>query len=140
MLEVKYAFSFFLQKTKPFRKFQRLFPTPLTHTVEVVMCLHVFPIRLQTLLRCLILQGRAGYYGESAVHTSSFGFGGIAAVSLLDMWRAPAWSFVHVSLKLCVTVETHRCYIAGKTVPDSFLFDDFLLPAPGVTVHCLQVP
>ena len=119
MLDVKYAFSFYLQKEKPFRKFPRLFPTPLTHAVEVVMCLHIFPIRLQTLLRCLILQGRAGCYGESVVHRSSVGFGGIAAVSLLDMWRAPTWNFVHVSLKLCVTAETYRCYIAGKTVPDS---------------------
>lgn len=101
MLDVKYPP---LQKMKNFTKFLRLFPTPLRHAVEVVMCLHIFPVRLQTLLGCL-----TQFKGVLV------GFGGMAALSLLDMWRALTWTFVHVSLNLSVTEETYRCYIAGKS-------------------------
>lgn len=128
MLDVKYAFSFFLQKTKPFRKIPRLVPSPLTHAVEVVMCLHIFQIRLQTLLGCLILQCRAGYYEESAVHRSSVGFGGIAAVSL-NTQRANTWSLVHVSSSVSLWKHTDATHLAKQSL--TFLF--------GVSVHCLQV-
>lgn len=41
------------------------------------------------------------------------------------MCRTTTWSFVHVSLKLCVTVEVYRYCIVGKIVPVFFLVTSF---------------
>ena len=48
-------------------------------------------------------------------------------LSFLPMHRTSTWTSVHLSPRLCVTVETHRCYTPGKTLSDFLWYVNVLI-------------
>lgn len=131
VLELKYAFSL-CRKQSLLGILQGSFPLPWhmqTH-VEVVICLHIFPVRLQTVLDCLILQGSAGCCGEELC-----GFGGIAALFLSCVQNLHMDFCASFSRTLCYSGNTDATYLQNSLWL-SFLSVDFLLLASGV----MEVP